>query len=390
MDFATENALRELRQQDLLRAPCPGCGSQLTFRAETQQLGCDHCGTAQALVFTKDKLAEHPLDGLLIGQELNPAMLTEQQLFSCPTCGARTQVSAEQPTLNCGFCGSQAINAEAQRTRLIEPAGVLPFRVGRAAAVTSFGDWIGKGWLAPNDLKAGAVLDNLHGIYLPFWTFDAQAHSDWNGERGDHYYETVSDTDSEGRRTTRQVQRTRWSYHSGSRNHFYDDVLIAASHSLAKQNQQDHLADVQNYTLPDVVDYDARVLLGWEAEVYSIDLHEGLEQARTLIRQREHNACERELGGDEQRGLSVRTRLSEESFKHLLLPLWLCAYVYRGTLYHFLINGQTGKVSGSRPTSWWKVALLVLVGLVLAGAAFYLWQESQSSTTIRAHYEYRP
>ena len=390
MDFATENALRQLRESDLLRAPCPSCGSQLTFRAETQNMGCGHCGTTQALTFTKDKLEEHPLAGLLIGQELNPALLAEQQLFSCPTCGARTQVNADQPTLSCGFCGSQAINAEAQRTRLIEPAGVLPFRVGRAAATASFGTWIGSGWLAPNDLKAGAVLDNLHGMYLPFWTFDAQAHSDWNGERGDHYYETESDTDSEGRRTTRQVRRTRWSHHSGSRNHFYDDVLLPASRSLAKQDQQAHLADVQDYQLAEVVDYDARVLLGWEAEVYSIDLHEGLEQARTIIREREHEACGRLLGGDEQRSLSVYTTLSEESFKHLLLPLWLCAYVYRGQLYHFLINGQTGKVSGSRPTSWWKVALLVLVGLLVAGVAFYFWQDSQHSTTVRAQYEYRP
>ena len=265
---------------------------------------------------------------------------------------------------------------------------MLPFRVGRAAATTNFQGWIGEGWLAPNDLKAGAVLDNLHGIYLPFWTFDAQAHSDWQGERGDHYYETESYTDSEGRRATRQVQRTRWSYRSGEHDRFYDDVLLPASRSLAQQKQDKHLTEVQNYQLAEVVDYDPRVLLGWEAEVYSIDLHEGLALARTRIREHEHSACERLLGGDEQRGLRVETTLSEESFKHLLLPLWLCAYTYKGQLYHFLINGQTGQVSGSRPTSWWKVALLVLLGLVLAAGAFYLWQHGrESGTTIRGHYE---
>ncbi|NML63996.1 hypothetical protein HHL22_02145 [Hymenobacter sp. RP-2-7] len=373
MDAATESALRQLRTEDLLRAPCATCGSQLTFRAETQQLACGHCGATQPLAFTRTKLQEHPLGPAGVGAELPPGRVVEEQLFCCPSCGARTRVSAEQPTLSCGFCGSRAINPEAQRTRLIAPAGVLPFRLGREAALGVFQRWIGSKWLAPSDLPAGAVLDNLHGIYLPFWTFDAQAHSAWHGERGTHYYVTVTGTDGQGRQTTRQERRTRWSYESGTRQQFYDDVLAAASRSLAPQ--QPYLAEVQQYQLAEVVDYDPRVLLGWEAEVYSIDLHDGLAQARRTVRAWEQEACAEALGGDEQRNLQVRTTLSNESFKHLLLPLWLCAYVYRGRLHHFLINGQTGKISGSRPTSAWKVALLVLLGLVLLAAAYWAWQQ---------------
>ncbi|HEX8328881.1 MAG TPA: hypothetical protein VF629_15180 [Hymenobacter sp.] len=388
MDPATEATLRQLREKDLLRAPCPGCGAQMAFQADTQQLGCGHCGATEALVFSRNRLQENRLDGLLVNNELNPSMLVEQQLFSCPSCGARTRVAADHPTLNCGFCGSRAINPDAQRTRLIEPAGVLPFRLNRPAATDRFRAWIGTSWLAPNDLATAANLSNLHGIYLPFWTFDAQAHSDWNGERGDYYYVSVSSTDSKGRSVTRRERRTRWTYYSGVHDHFYDDVLTLASRSLA--HQQQHVDEVLNYDLKEMVDYDARVLLGWEAEVYAIDLAEGLQQARATVQEREEEACSKLLGGDTQRGLDVTTTLTNESFKHLLLPLWLCAYTYRGKLYHFLVNGQTGKVSGSRPLSFWKVLLLVLVGLLLAGAAFYLWNDSQSGTTVNAHFEYRP
>ncbi|MBD2768597.1 hypothetical protein IC235_11935 [Hymenobacter sp. BT664] len=377
MDPATEATLHHLRESDLLRAPCSSCGSQMVFQADTQVLGCGHCGATQALVFSRDRLTENRLTGLFIADELNPAMLAEQQLFSCPNCGARTRINADHPTLNCGFCGSRAINPEAQRTRLIEPAGVLPFRLSKAAATEGFRRWIGTSWLAPNDLAAAANLDNLHGMYLPFWTFDAQAHSDWQGERGDYYYVSVSSTDSKGNSVTRQERRTRWSFRSGSHDFFYDDVLILASQSLAKQ--QKHVDEVLNYNLQEVVDYDPRVLLGWEAEVYAIDLAEGLNRARATIHQREEEACAQLLGGDTQRGLEVATTLSNESFKHLLLPLWLCAYTYRGKLYHFLVNGQTGKVSGSRPLSFWKVLLLVLLGLLLAGAAFYLWGDADSN-----------
>lgn len=388
MDPATEATLRQLRETDLLRAPCPGCGSQLVFRADTQGMGCGHCGATEALVFSRSRLSENRLDGLLVNNELNPALLTEQQLFNCPGCGARTRVAADHPTLSCGFCGSRAINPDAQRTRLIEPAGVLPFRLSRAAATDAFRQWIGTSWLAPNDLTAAANLGNLHGMYLPFWTFDAQAHSDWHGERGDYYYESVSSTDNKGRRVTRQERRTRWSFRSGSHALFHDDVLTLASRSLA--SQQKHLDEVLNYDLTAVVDYDARVMLGWEAEVYAIDLAEALQQARTAVHGREETACSRLLGGDTQRGLKVATTLTNESFKHLLLPLWLCAYTYRGKLYHFLVNGQTGRVSGSRPVSFWKVLLLVLLGLLLAGGALYVWGHSDSGVTVEANFEYRP
>jgi hypothetical protein len=183
----------------------------------------------------------------------------------------------------------------------------------------------------------------------------------------------VSSTDSKGQRVTCQEQRTRWSFRSGTHESFYDDVLTLASRSLARQ--QNHVDEVLNYDLTAVVDYDPRVLLGWEAEVYAIDLVEGLAQARATVRQREEAACSELLGGDTQRGLHVDTTLNEESFKHLLLPLWLCAYTYRGKLYHFLVNGQTGKISGSRPRSFWKVLLLVLLVLLLAGTALYFSNE---------------
>lgn len=388
MDPATEATLRQLREHDLLRAPCPGCGSQMVFRADTQGMGCGHCGATEALAFSRNRLSENRLDGLLINNELNPAMLTEQQLFSCPGCGARTRVDADHPTLSCGFCGNRAINPDAQRTRLIEPAGVLPFRLNRSAATDSFRRWIGTSWLAPNDLAAAANLSNLHGMYLPFWTFDAQAHSDWQGERGDYYYVSVRSTDSKGRSVTRQERRTRWSFRSGTHDFFYDDVLTLASRSLASQQQ--HVDEVLNYDLTAVVDYDPRVLLGWEAEVYAIDLAEGLQQARATVHEREEEACSQLLGGDTQRGLEVTTTLTNESFKHLLLPLWLCAYTYRGKLYHFLVNGQTGKVSGSRPLSFWKVLLLVIFGLVIAGVALYIWGDSQGGVTLNTHFEYRP
>ncbi len=65
-----------------------------------------------------------------------------------------------------------------------------------------------------------------------------------------------------------------------------------------------------------------------------------------------------------------------ETFKHVLLPIWMAAYKYNGKSFRFVVNGQTGKVQGERPYSAWKIAFAVLAALILGGIAFYISQNS--------------
>ncbi|CCH53733.1 putative protein ydjG [Fibrisoma limi BUZ 3] len=359
---------------DVIKAPCRNCGAQLHFSADKQKLACSHCGNTEDIPFAKTKLVENPLTYRFENQQLPSAPTEEKRLFTCGNCGAKTQVNLDTPTITCAFCGSRNVNPDAQKTRLIEPAGVLPFRISRAGATERFKSWVGSDWLAPSDLKAGAMLDQLHGIYIPYWTFDAQASSNWEGQAGYYYYVPVEVRDANGRVVTQQQRRVRWEYRSGSHSAFYDDVLTMASRQLS--TQEGTVQEVSRYEMNDVVDYDPRFLLGWEAEVYSIDLPESAQKAEALIRDREMNACAAELGGDTQQGLQVDTRLTNQTFKHLLLPLWICAYTYNGKLYRFMVNGQTGQVAGQRPKSAWKIALLI-GGFILLVALIYWFTQKR-------------
>ncbi len=87
----------------------------------------------------------------------------------------------------------------------------------------------------------------------------------------------------------------------------------------------------------------------------------------------------RDIGGDRQRVHSVNTRYHEVTFKHILLPVWLAAFRYRGKPYQVLINGQTGEVEGERPYSWLKITLAVLSAAAVAAAAYvgYLYYQGQ-------------
>jgi hypothetical protein len=61
------------------------------------------------------------------------------------------------------------------------------------------------------------------------------------------------------------------------------------------------------------------------------------------------------------------------TFKHVLMPVWISAYRYRDKVYRFLVNGQTGEASGESPLSWWKVLLLAIVGLIL----LWIWAQGE-------------
>lgn len=381
--FGTVFTIMERELDDLLHCPCPSCGAQLQFSAEKQAMACGHCGYQEPLAFSSDKIEEIDWNEAQSDRR-SDAHSVERRLFSCQRCGAKTVVNYDAPTLSCGFCGSTNVNPDAVKTRLFEPQGIIPFRISRNQASDSFKKWIGQSIWAPNDLKDLARLDTLHGMYIPFWTYDVQTSSDWSGESGSYYYIAQQFRDQNGNVQTRQVQQVRWSYREGTHDQFFDDVLILASRQLP----QSVIQGVYPYLLENTVNYEPKVMLGWEAEVYNIDPKEGFSVAKQQVDDRIESACANKLAADTYRNLSVRTQYSNQTFKHVVLPLWICAYQYGGKTYQFLINGQTGSVSGKRPVSPWKIALAVLAFLALVGVLIALGgkkkRRSEYGTTVPA------
>ncbi len=96
----------------------------------------------------------------------------------------------------------------------------------------------------------------------------------------------------------------------------------------------------------------------------------GLQIMENVIR----SDVRRDIGGDEQQISGIDTDYSDETFKHILLPVWMAAYKYRGRTFRFVVNGQTGRVQGERPYSVWKIAFAVLVAAAVIGVVVYLNQ----------------
>jgi hypothetical protein len=143
-------------------------------------------------------------------------------------------------------------------------------------------------------------------------------------------------------------------------------VLVYATRSV----KEDILRKIYPYDTSGLVPYQPQYLAGWRAEEYQIDLEEGWKLGQEIIHDRIQDACARAVPGDTYRNLRVQSRFEDVTFKHTLLPVWIASYRYGDKVYNFMVNGQTGKVQGEAPISWWKVLLTVLIVLLLLACIF--------------------
>ncbi|MEM6277067.1 MAG: primosomal protein N' (replication factor Y) - superfamily II helicase, partial [Pseudomonadota bacterium] len=229
--------------------------------------------------------------------------------------------------------------------------------------------WLGSLWFAPNGVADYARKGRrMNGIYVPYWTFDADTKSSYSGQRGTHYYETQT-VMRDGKSETRRVRKTRWRSVSGRVARFFDDVLVLASTSLPKK-YTDRLSP---WDLSDLRPYQPEYLAGFRAEAYTVELDAGFEEAKVIMNRQIERDVRFDIGGDAQRISTLNTQVRDVTFKHLLLPVWMAAYKYRGKSYRFVVNGRTGLVQGERPFSAWKIALAVIVLALVAGVAGYFY-----------------
>ncbi len=318
-------------------------------------------------------LVENDLNTALRGA-LPPAAMEEIRVSRCPGCGAELELGEGVAATACPFCATPVVPQEAP-LRAIRPQALLPFAVPEREARAAMVAWLGRLWFAPNGLQDYARKGRLlTGIYVPFWTFDAATRSRYAGQRGDAYYETrwvTVEVNGKQERRQEQVRKIRWSPVRGWVSRRFDDVLVIGSDSLPRGHTEALAPWDLSGLRPHAPDY----LSGFQAEAYSVPLEQGHALARGEMEAVIASDVRRDIGGDEQRIERIDTDWSEETFKHILLPVWTAAYKYGGKSYRFVVNGQTGKVKGERPWSVWKIAFAVVLGLAVAGALAWLGQQ---------------
>jgi len=333
---------------------CKNCGAPARWDPDADALRCEHCESVTPVPRAQAAIVERPLEARA---EAETGLGVAVRASRCSSCGATVCLGERETASACVFCGSPKVLPQEANRNALRPESLVPLDVGRAKAEQAFRTWISSRWFRPNALKHTKEFRAI-GVYVPYWTFDCLAHSDWSADAGYYYYVTVPATvivNGKLKVVMRQERRVRWEPAWGARDDAYDDLLVLGSKGLSEKLA----AELGGFDLKALVPYRPEYLAGWRAEEYQVDLEGAWELGKQRIAATQQARCSKDVPGDTQRNLAVHNTLSEIRWKHVLLPVWSLSYQFQGRPYSVLIHGQTARIVGEAPLSWLKIALLV-------------------------------
>ena len=234
---------------------CPGCGGTIgvKYDPESLNLTCPFCGLVSKLPQPGAVPVVQELDFNSALQRASVNWGHVKKLIVCSNCGGQTLYDAEQITGACPYCGSTSVAPAADNPQIMAPQTVIPFSISKDMAYKCYSDLMHRKLCLKRGV-ADSKLENLTGIYLPFWTFDALTVSSFTA----HYY------------VTKNVKQ----YFSGIWNQNFDDLMIFASDKYRTHFMQ----KVQNFDFSKAVPYSPEYLAGIPAERYTVGLMGSLKK----------------------------------------------------------------------------------------------------------------
>ena len=335
---------------------CPQCGATVTYDPATGMMHCEYCGYTREVpnAGTKTEFRELDFESALHTESFNWGEQKKQ--VQCKQCGAVTIYDALETAAVCPFCGSTSVMPAATENT-IAPGGVCPFTITKEQAGANFQKWLKRKWFIPRKAKKSASPEAFCGVYLPYWTFDAQSTSEFTARAG---YDSTESDDDGGSHTS-----TDWKRVSGVYQEFLDDVTVVAS----KRNEDSGVKDCEPFDFSRMIPYTPQALAGFIAERYSIGLKEGWEMAQQTIQSRLKKSIEKFVkkhwGADHADRIKFSTVFEDITYKYIIVPTWISSFKYKNKIYQFVVNGQTGKVGDKAPLSIFRITMfwILLIGV---------------------------
>lgn len=334
----------------------------MQYSPANEDLKCVYCGYVAQLDHTAAEIEENDFNYWKDRADENGEEQTvEVNEIKCRQCGATTTLAPNISAAKCVFCSTPLILNEASIKRFWQPEYILPFKVSDKESGANFKKWLGKKWFLPSQLQKGGVnTDIFKGVYLPFWTYDADTFTQYAGERGENRTETYRN--NKGEDASRTV--TDWYPTSGNVSVSFDDLVVPATQTLPP-NIMNRLT---NWDMINCVAYRKEFLAGFITEIYQTDFRDGLPKAKEKMDSAIDSSIRSDIGGSHQKVHYKNTQYNDLMFKLLLLPIWISAFQFNGKLYQFVVNGRTGQVIGQYPKSTSKIVMLIVTIIAIIAA----------------------
>lgn len=365
---------------------CPACTGPLHFEAGKGRLECEYCGSAysveeiESLYAAKDaKAAEAQTEAEAKKEAAREAARDSEtgeswdlselgsdwgaegasmRAYTCPSCSAQIICEETTAATSCPYCGNPTV-VPGRFDGTLKPDYVIPFQMRKEQAIAALKKhYEGRPFL-PKEFKNANHLEEIKGVYVPFWLFDGEA-------EGEMAFEA-----------TRSYTQRQGDYRVTSTEHYH--VYRAGKVAFqkipvdgSKKMPDDYMDSLEPFDYKALTDFSPAYLPGFLADKYDMTAQECAPRADARAAQTAADCLKDTVRGYEsvmEKHKNIRLRRGK--VKYALLPVWLLTTRWNGANYLFAMNGQTGKFVGNLPEDKKKkrglfAAIYFLLALLLA------------------------
>ena len=331
---------------DINEYKCPSCGGAIEFDSHSQKMKCPYCDTEFDLetlkkydeqlskeAEQKDDISDWQTDP---GKQWQEGETDGMNVYTCKSCGGEIVSDENTGATSCPYCGNPVILTERFRGAL-RPDMVIPFKLDKKAAKEAYYKHIKGRPLLPKVFRRENHIDEIKGIYVPFWLFDADVAADARYKATK--VRTWSDSD---------YDYTETSYYSVDRSGNMSFVSVPVDGS--SRMPDDLMESIEPYKVADAVEFQTAYLSGYLADKYDVDAQQSTDRARERMKESAQDVLR-----DTVKGYAsvipenTNVRISGGDAKYALYPVWILNTTWRGKKYIFAMNGQTGRMTGDLP-----------------------------------------
>lgn len=354
---------------------CPACTGPLHFAGASGMLECDYCGSMYevsemerfyadkekqaAEAFSKeadekksssegsvfDDINEHKSDWNDDYIEHNWGLEDGMRSYSCPSCGAELICDETTAATSCPYCGNPTI-IPGQFSGELKPNYIIPFKLDKNAAKEALKRHYKGKILLPKTFSNDNHIEEVKGIYVPFWLFSAQAKANIS------YTATRTHVYRSG---DYEVTRTDHYAVSRSGSASFDKIPTDASRKMP----DDYMDSIEPFDYNELKEFSSAYMPGYLADKYDVSIDESKERADIRCENSIAELLRNDITGYNtvvERGRKIGLKRGE--VKYALLPVWILNTRWNNTNYMFVVNGQTGKIVGDLPVDKKKLNLI--------------------------------
>ena len=352
---------------DMMEYKCPACGGVMEFDSATQKMCCPYCDTEMEVA--EYQQMQEKKEGS--GQQENWSDMGNSQwqegetdgmkIYACQSCGGEIVAEEQTGATSCPFCGNRIV-MKGQFSGDLKPDYVIPFKKDKKAAKAAYYEHLKGKHFLPKIFKKENHVDEIKGVYVPFWIFDVDADGKivYEGERTRVWEQ--GDTEY----TERQI------YHMERAG----GISFAHVPADGSKKMDDTLMEsIEPFDFREAVPFQPAYLAGYVADRYDVDMEERMERARERIKNGTETAFQKTLPNMTSiRVQSSQVNVSNAKYWYALYPVWLLNTTWNGQKFMFAMNGQSGKMVGDLPAdkgAFWRfvsacgVGFSILVYLVI-------------------------